>query len=188
MENKRSLTERIGHNLKTIRRQRGLSLEETARRTGVSKPMLGQIERGASNPTVSTLWKIASGLRVPFTAFIETKENDVTFIKKTELEPMPEDDGRYLVYPLFPMEGAKPFEMFSVRLLPGCHYDSASHPDGVEEQIWVENGNLTLHMENMTYAVHENEGVRFIANQPHSYINNASVECNAIMTIYYPQS
>ena len=52
---------RIGEKLKSIRMARTLSLDDTAALTGVSKPMLGQIERGQSVPTVTTLWKIAAG-------------------------------------------------------------------------------------------------------------------------------
>lgn len=59
---------KIGEKLKSIRMARTLSLDDTAALTGVSKPMLGQIERGQSIPTVTTLWKIATGLkhRCPF--------------------------------------------------------------------------------------------------------------------------
>ena len=61
----------IGNRLKTIRNNRNLSLSEVSEITGVSKAMLGQIERGQSNPTVSTLWKIANGLKVSFSMFID---------------------------------------------------------------------------------------------------------------------
>ena len=59
----------IGKKLKEIRSAKRLSLEEVTKLTGVSKAMLGQIERGISNPTVSTLWKIATGLKVSFSFF-----------------------------------------------------------------------------------------------------------------------
>ena len=62
---------RIGEKLKSIRMARTLSLDDTAALTGVSKPMLGQIERGQSVPTVTTLWKIATGLKTPLSAFLE---------------------------------------------------------------------------------------------------------------------
>ncbi len=55
----------IGKQLKKIRQGRELSLDEAAVLTEVSKPMLGQIERGQSSPTITTLWKIATGLKVP---------------------------------------------------------------------------------------------------------------------------
>ncbi len=60
---------RIGEKLKSIRMARALSLDDAAALTGVSKPMLGQIERGQSVPTVTTLWKIATGLKTPLSAF-----------------------------------------------------------------------------------------------------------------------
>ena len=56
--------------LKQLRQQRGWSLSRLAEATGVSKAMLGQIERNESSPTVATLWKIATGLNVPFSTFI----------------------------------------------------------------------------------------------------------------------
>ena len=49
----------IGKKLKIARQSRNMTLDELAEVTGVSKPMLGQIERGQSSPTVTTLWKIA---------------------------------------------------------------------------------------------------------------------------------
>lgn len=59
----------IGERLKEIRANRVLTLDDTAKITGVSKPMLGQIERGQSIPTITTLWKIATGLKVPLSSF-----------------------------------------------------------------------------------------------------------------------
>ena len=56
--------------LKQLRQQRGWSLSRLAEATGDSKAMLGQIERNESSPTVATLWKIATGLNVPFSTFI----------------------------------------------------------------------------------------------------------------------
>ena len=55
----------ISMNLKHIREERKLSLDKVAKMTGVSKSMLGQIERGDSNPTIATVWKIANGLTGP---------------------------------------------------------------------------------------------------------------------------
>ena len=51
----------IAENLKRIRKENKWSLDTVSDMTGVSKSMLGQIERGESSPTISTLWKIATG-------------------------------------------------------------------------------------------------------------------------------
>ena len=61
----------IGKQLKKTRQNRNMTLDELAEVTGVSKPMLGQIERGQSAPTVTTLWKIATGMKIPFSSFLQ---------------------------------------------------------------------------------------------------------------------
>ncbi|NJA70070.1 helix-turn-helix transcriptional regulator, partial [Clostridioides difficile] len=54
----------VGENLRLLRQEMGISLDKASKMTGVSKAMLGQIERGESSPTVSTLWKISSGFKI----------------------------------------------------------------------------------------------------------------------------
>ena len=61
----------IADNIKRIREQRRLSLDGMSRLCYVSKSMLGQIERGEVNPTISTVWKIARGLGVSFMELIK---------------------------------------------------------------------------------------------------------------------
>ena len=66
----------IAFNLKRIRKSKNMSLDMLAERTGVSKSMLGQIERGESNPTVSTIGKIVEGLKVPFEQLIYNRKGN----------------------------------------------------------------------------------------------------------------
>lgn len=54
----------LANNLKLLREQRKLSLDKVAEMTGISKTMLGQIERGESSPSITTVWKIANGLKL----------------------------------------------------------------------------------------------------------------------------
>ncbi|TEB40949.1 XRE family transcriptional regulator, partial [Flavobacterium circumlabens] len=55
----------VAHNLSQYRTSQQLSLSTVSKLTGVSKTMLNQIENGQSNPTITTLWKIANGLHLP---------------------------------------------------------------------------------------------------------------------------
>ncbi len=59
----------LAKNLKTIREKEKLSLEKVSQLTGVSKTMIGQIERGESSPTLTTIWKIANGFKSVFYFF-----------------------------------------------------------------------------------------------------------------------
>lgn len=66
----KNINNHISLTLKALRSERGWSLDKTAEKTGVSKAMLGQIERGESSPTIATLWKIASGFNTSFSGMI----------------------------------------------------------------------------------------------------------------------
>ena len=81
----------IPENLKNLRAERKLSLGEAAELTGVSKSMLGQIERGESSPTIATLWKIATGLGVSFTALLESPDQEIEIVKETDMTPLLSD-------------------------------------------------------------------------------------------------
>src|SRR5438270_12785487 len=67
----------VGANLRRLRSRRGLSLERLARRAGVSRAMLSQIELGRSAPTINSLWKVARALDVTFAALV-AQRNDST--------------------------------------------------------------------------------------------------------------
>ena len=79
-------SQNIGLVLKEVRFKRGLTLDEASKLTGVSKAMLGQIERGESVPTISTLWKISTGLKLSFSEFLSSKKQDSEVIDINALE------------------------------------------------------------------------------------------------------
>ena len=91
--------------------------------------MLGQIERGESSPTVATLWKIATGLHISFTSLLETEEEEIQLISQRDLHPLLSDGGKFHLYPFFPYDESRGFEMMSIDLDPGCQYESVSHED-----------------------------------------------------------
>ena len=57
----------IARNLNELRMERNLTLGQLSKISGISKAMLSDIEKGDSNPTINTIWKIANGLKVPYT-------------------------------------------------------------------------------------------------------------------------
>lgn len=181
-----TLNQLIAIRLKNLRVRRQLSLDRLSEQTGVSKPALAKIETGASNPTVSTLWKIAKGLDVPFTTFVSDDTADIQVAKERDTPPLIENDGKYIVYPVFPMTGSQPFEMYTVQLLPGCDYWSHPHQSGVRETIWVYQGSLTTKIQNESIVTDAQEGVSFRADCPHAYINNNPECTQLLMTIHYP--
>src|SRR4051812_3389633 len=65
-----TLGRRIGEAVRAHRLGHGWSLGELARVSGLSKTILGRIERGDGNPSVETLWRVSQALRVPLGALL----------------------------------------------------------------------------------------------------------------------
>jgi XRE family transcriptional regulator, regulator of sulfur utilization len=175
----------VATNLKKIREERKLSLDNVAQMTGVSKSMLGQIERGESNPTVTTVWKIANGLKISFTELIKTTQESTVIIQKENVEPLIEDNGKYRLYPFFPYESEREFEMYSVEIEKGGYLSADSHGEGTEEFITVFDGELTLRVDNEEFTVKQGDSIRFRADKPHIYHNSGETLTRVSMVIYY---
>lgn len=71
----------IGKRLKTARQNGSMTLNELAEVNGISKSMLGQNQRGQSLPTVTTLWKIASGMKIPLFSFLHITLSAVSYLR-----------------------------------------------------------------------------------------------------------
>jgi transcriptional regulator with XRE-family HTH domain len=177
---------KIGKNLHRIRKQRGLSLDKVAELTGVSKAMLGQIERGESNPTVTTVWKIAKGLRLSFSSLIEEEAPSVSVISLSDIPPVTEDNGRYKVYSLFPFDQEKRFEIYTIVMQPGCIHLSEPHISGVQEYVTVTEGTLSFTIHDDNYTIKEGNAIRFIADVPHTYANETDKITRLQLVLYYP--
>lgn len=176
---------KVGKNLQAIRKSRGLSLDNVAGLTGVSKAMLGQIERGDSNPTISVLWRIVNGLSISFTALIEEAEVDVDVVSPDDIEPFLEEEGAYRSYPLFAYNLRTKFESYMVVMEPNCDYGSEAHNEGVEEYIFVHQGELELRVQDESYIVPAGNSVHFAANRPHRYRNPGKEITKFYTVIYY---
>ncbi|MBF4694009.1 helix-turn-helix domain-containing protein [Fusibacter ferrireducens] len=157
--------------LKKNRFERGLTLEETAKLTGVSKAMIGQIERGESNPTISTLWKISAGLRIAFSDLIGTHDENYEAIKIDQLKPVYESDNKMILYDVFPFDPLSGFEYFYIKLLPGAKHTSPPHFNSTEEYLVVTSGTLVLTVADQEFILKAPEALKFKANVPHTYSN-----------------
>jgi transcriptional regulator with XRE-family HTH domain len=163
----------ISLTLKTLRKERGWSLDKAAEKTGVSKAMLGQIEREESSPTIATLWKIASGFDTSFSSFIENTNTE--FQKPTyrtgKTEQLHPNDKKIRVIPIFPFDHELKFEIFIIELLPGCEHLSPPHQHGVIEHVIVTEGKMEVLVDGKWQPLNKGEGLRFNATQTHGYRN-----------------
>lgn len=174
-----------GRILQKIRKSRGLSLEELSELTSVSKPMLGQIERGKSVPTITTLWKIATGLKMPLSSFLETHLNTYELASPEPSACITEENGKMTAWPLFRFDPLHNVETFLIELNPNCQHFSSGHEPGVEEHVFVLDGELTMEIGEERITVSKHQVLRFQADQIHGYLNHGSGKCIFYNTIFY---
>lgn len=179
------LNQNISMNLKKIRQARGYSLDLVAEQTGVSKSMLGQIERGEANPTIGTIGKIVSGLRVELSDLLGTPEESVYPIYRELLVPTKEVKGRYQVYTYFPYEKERRFELYIIDIESGNSYCSGGHGENTKEYVMVKSGELCLIIDNKEYIVKSGDAIRFDSDKDHEYRNSGDSKLELVSIFSY---
>ena len=178
----------VGKRLKTIRTEKQLSLDEVSKLTDVSKPMLGQIERGQSSPTITTLWKIAVGLKIPLSSLLEEEEKECTVVDIRSKEAIVEANGKMKAYPIFSFDPNRNIEIYYIELLAGCQHTAKAHSSGVEEYILVIHGCIEMVIDDKKIVLNENQTLRFQADVIHAYNNPYSSPCVIYNMVFYPKA
>jgi transcriptional regulator with XRE-family HTH domain len=161
----------IACNLKRIRKSRNMSLDMLAEETGVSKSMLGQIERGESNPTVSTISKIVEGLKVPFEDLIYRKEESFMMPAMDEAPVYKAKEGAYSIHIILPYDTNRNFEIYQGFINPDRAFTENSKGENTWEYVTVLKGEVELKIEEEDYHIPENASFYFACDREHVYKN-----------------
>ena len=161
------LDKNIAFNLKRIRKSKNMSLDALAEKTGVSKSMLGQIERGESNPTVD-------GIRISFEELLYPKQESVLVIDNDKMPLLRSEEGEYQVRSVFPYDRRRNFEVYEMKIEPGGECPCFLKGEGSGEYILVVQGVLTLQTTEGTYEIAADHAVRIDATREHSYHNSGN--------------
>lgn len=176
----------IAANLKKLRTERNLSLGQLSDISGVSKVMLSQIEKGESNPTINTIWKIANGLKVPYTKLIDEVKNDTVIIRKADCIEQTGEDPSYRVFSYFKTTPTRNFELFRVELDPHSSNDSIGHSEKSHEYILVNSGELLLKTTQSEHILYAGDSIFFDPSVHHVYINQQDILAKFTVINYYP--
>lgn len=175
----------VSENVRRLREEKRLTLDEAARLTGVSRSMLAQIEKGDVNPTISVVWKIANGYKVSFTSLVEAARERPVLIRGADTAVLEEDGGRYRNYPVFPFDEERGFETYRISILPGGHLEAQPHLPGSEEYVTVFTGAVEIGLTGERCLLQAGDSLRFPADQIHSYHNPGEEEAQLSMLIWY---
>lgn len=168
----------IGNNLRELRSARQLSLDQTARLTGLSRTLLGQIELGTNTPSVGVVWRIARAFDVPFATLLAAPRSTTTaLLRKASAKRLISADGRFSSRALFPFGDAGKVEFYELWLAGHGREDAEAHQAGTRENLVVTRGRLVLEFGGASHELAEGDAIVFGADVPHTYRNPASEEC-----------
>jgi transcriptional regulator with XRE-family HTH domain len=179
------LGRRVAENLRQRRKARGMSLDDLARASGVSRAALSQIETCKSNPTVGVLWRIAVGLAVPFAELIGAPRSGAVLLRRADSQVLRSADGKFESRPLAPAGASPMVELYELHLAARSLHASEPHAPGTHEMIVVLSGGLRMRVDDETYELGAGDSIAFAADRPHSYENPAGSEARYHNVIVY---
>jgi transcriptional regulator with XRE-family HTH domain len=172
----RELSVALGPRVRVLREAMNLSLRDLAERSGVSAPMLSQVERGETSPTLHVAARIAAGLELRLSQLLRLDEDGgVAIVRSDERRQGPDSHAGHTYEVLTPPLPGQRAELSRHRLRPGAVTggpgDPPMHEPGSRETALVEAGALALVCEGQRHELSEGDCVTFDADLPHHFEN-----------------
>ena len=187
MTSPEDIADALARNLRRLRAARALTLDELARRAGVSRSMLIQIEQKRVNPTLATLVRIAQALDVGLAELVELgSRRRVRVIAREDVAELWTSPGGGSGRLLVGSDQLDHTEFWDWRLEPGDSHKAEAHAAGTAEILHVLDGDLALEVGGETHAVAAGESVVFSADADHSYGNNGMRPLRVLMIVITP--
>ncbi|WP_117234675.1 helix-turn-helix domain-containing protein [Vibrio maerlii] len=161
----------LGRNLQSLRIAKGLSLSQLALDAGIAKSNLSRIEQGSGNPTIDTIWRLATQLDVPFGSLVVSVNTPIS------------DDG--VQVKLIEQGSDNPqVDAYWMSCAPNTSRLSEPHTQGTSETITVISGQLEVGPQRETKTLFAGESCQFSADKPHVY-RTGDLWTTLLVTITY---
>jgi XRE family transcriptional regulator, regulator of sulfur utilization len=178
----------IGARVKALRESAGLSLRDLSERSGVSAPMLSQVERGETSPTLTVAARIASGLELRLSQLLRLDESGaVTVVRANQRQRGGNKRRGHSFEVLTSSQPGQRAELSRHALAPsgatGAPDDPPMHEPGSRETALVERGSLVLVCDGQHYELAQGDCVTFDADLPHHFENPGDAEASFLAVV-----
>jgi transcriptional regulator with XRE-family HTH domain len=171
----------IGARVKALRESSSLSLRDLAARSGVSAPMLSQVERGETSPTLAVAARIAAGLELRLSQFLRLDEGaTVNVVRSSQRQRGGNTRRGHRFEVMTSSQPGQRAELSRHTLAPGGTTGAADdppiHEPGSRETALIERGSVVLVCDGQRYKLSEGDCVTFDADLPHHFENQTAAE------------
>lgn len=179
----------VGANLRRLRARRGLTLDNFAKISGVSRAMLSQIEIGRSVPSINVVFKIARAFGLPFSALLASTSGRRAHVMPAQTaKTLRSASGEFSTRALFPFGAERKTEFYELRLQAGGIEQADAHAPGTMENLIVVRGELEITTSTGQYRLPAGDAFLFQADEPHKYRNIANEEALIYLVMTYQES
>jgi transcriptional regulator with XRE-family HTH domain len=174
----------VSRTLKQARKQQGITLDELSRRSGVSKGMVVEIEKGSANPSIATLCKIAAALGLSVADFVNVADTPAAhLIDSDDIPTLWTGELGGSARLLAGTSGPNMLELWRWELFPGESFASAGHPNGTIELFHVEKGTLHLRVGDAELIVGPGCSAVARTDVAHGYANHGRAKLVFTMSV-----
>jgi transcriptional regulator with XRE-family HTH domain len=159
----------IAASLRAERRRAGLSLAEVARRAGIAKSTLSQLESGTGNPSIETLWALGVALDVPFARLVEPQRPRVQVIRYGEGPAVASERADYIATLLASCPPNARRDIYLLTVQPGTPRESDPHMPGVIEHIVMSTGRARVGVTDDPVELGPGDYIAYPGDQPHVF-------------------
>ncbi|HKH42222.1 MAG TPA: XRE family transcriptional regulator [Solirubrobacterales bacterium] len=176
----------VGARVKNLREAMDLSLRDLAERSGVSAPMLSQVERGDTSPTLAVAQKVAAGLDLTLSQLLRLDEDRHVVVVRGGQGRTRRRRGHKIEELTPPLPGQRA-DVSLHTLAPGATTgapdDPPVHEPGSRETTVVIEGATELFIDGQRHELKEGDSVTFDADLPHHFENNGETDARLIAVV-----
>ena len=151
------------------RQRAGLSLTEVARRAGIAKSTLSQLEAGNGNPSIETLWSLCVALNIPFARLMEPEVKRLQVIRRGEGMMVSAELADYQAALLASCPPGGRRDLYLITSQPGAPRASHPHPAGSVEHVIIARGRALVGPTDSPVELHPGDYICYPAAEPHIF-------------------
>jgi transcriptional regulator with XRE-family HTH domain len=177
--------ESIGEGIRRERLRRGLTLAQLAAQVNLTVSALSQIERGASDPSISSLRRIAGAFDVPMFQFMVGTAQREIVVRKDRRTKLNFPD-RELEYELVSADTSGEFEVLSLTIAPGGSTGALPNSHASEECALVLSGEVVAEVAGQSYALGAGDSIKIHRELLHRFVNVSTDNADVLIIISPP--
>ncbi|MCD2496922.1 MULTISPECIES: helix-turn-helix domain-containing protein [Microbacterium] len=163
------LRARIAQALRRERERCGFSAAELARRAGVSKATVSQLENAATTPNVETLWALGDALGVPFAELVAEPAAGPTLLRVADLSGVPAAAATYSATLLSTAPPNSRRDIYLLQAEPGGTRDSRPHLSGTTEHVVLISGRADVGPRDAPVTMNPGDYLTYAGDAPHVF-------------------